>query len=136
MKEFIKILMVCCVLLTAFNSESFVAAYCPSPEEYTQAARNFADKAKHLTLNGGSVAEAEALLFNYNKYKKDTFYNCINYYQSTTKSDCDRLKVLYSSYLEIGQDKQAAEKTRLNAILNSLSKTCSVDVSIIRTMMR
>jgi len=134
MKYFIRIFFIVSVIL-AFSSEIYAAGYCPTPDEYTQAARKFANDAKNLYYSGGSAAESDSLVKSFEKYKKDTFYGCLNYFKTTAAPDCTKLKVLCSGYLDADDNNQLSAKSQINNILNNLDSRCPVDVLIMKSVM-
>ena len=54
MKKIILVLSMCFIGLSVMAS-----SYCPTPEEYTDYLRNYANKAKNYALKGGNQAQFE-----------------------------------------------------------------------------
>ena len=112
------------------------STHCPTPEEYTNYLRNYANKAKSMALKGGSQAQFEAIRKSFENYKPKTSHACLNYFTNVQTPDCRRLKVLYSAYDSI---KEEAERKYIEdqiiSRMGMFEEKCPVDTQAMKFFM-
>lgn len=113
------------------------STHCPTPEEYTNYLRNYANKAKNMALKGGSQAQFEATRKSFENYKPKTSHACLNYFTNVQTPDCRRLKVLYSAYDSI---KEEAERKHIEdqiiSRMGMFEEKCPVDTQAMKFFMQ
>ncbi|MBQ8460372.1 hypothetical protein IJ541_09775 [bacterium] len=128
-----KIAAILTILLS--TNISYGAAYCPSPNEYRSKMEYFQYKALGMMAKPDiSVSEADALWKEQENYMNSTFPNCIQYFQTMAAPDCEKLRVLATSYIMLDKGKKVTAKSQINSLNSHLSNKCPVDYKTLRFM--
>lgn len=123
-------------VLLVFNNIAS-AAYCPTADEFRAKSRYFQNKALNLMSSQSSnLDEAESLLDEQARYLDSLYPNCMQYFRTTPKPDCDRLNVLTTAYYMLDKSKQPAAKNQIYNMLLSLPVSCESAIQATKLMIK
>jgi len=114
----------------------FADGYCPAPYEYKSKMQEYQVKAMKMMANPNTSEDPEALLKELEDYQASLFPNCMNYFNTTSSPDCQKLGVLYTSYMMLDKSKQPSAKSQILDMMQHLPKSCETEVYVTRTMMK
>ncbi len=138
MKNLVKYIVILVLLILNSSSIASAQGYCPTPDETMAPLHELANTAKKCALNHCSQAEKQRLnqlKLTIQKQKNETFSNCLQYFKTTQKPDCERMKILYMGYDDLDESLKPAAKKQITSMYPQFAKVCPLDTKVLKNFM-
>lgn len=135
MKNIIKLNILFVMLFMSIQVCS--AATCPTADEVKAKMRSFQMQAiKNMNNNNASASDALKLLEEQEKYNKNMFYDCVEYFKTAVNPDCSRFSTLSTGYMLLGDSEKGNAKTQLDTLINRLNNKCPNETNTLELLMK
>ena len=135
MKNIIKLNILFIMLFVSVQACS--AATCPTADEVKAKMRSFQMQAiKNMNNNNASSSDALKLLEEQEKYNKNMFYGCVEYFKTAANPDCSRFSTLSTGYMLLGNSEKGNAKTQLDTLINRLNNKCPNETNTLELLMK